>query len=161
MHSLNQARSRRASTFLPQTIHPHTTIATPSTTQGGCAVTFPFGYGLSYTTFASSELTLDGLNAKFTITNTGSRAGADVGQLYLVSRNGIRKQRLVGFARAELEPGASKQVTLKIDRRLLADWKNDGWELPGGEYAFALGENAEALSSAVSRVKLKHDRWKN
>ena len=61
----------------------------------------------------------------------------------------------------ELEPGASKQVTLKIDPRLLADWKNDGWELLGGEYAFALGENAEALSSAVSRVKLKHVRWKN
>lgn len=91
----------------------------------------------------------------------GSRAGADVGQLYLVSRNGKRKQCLAGFARLELESGASKQVALKIDRRLLADWKNDGWELPGGEYALALGENAETLSSAVSRMKLKHDRWEN
>ena len=81
---------------------------------------FPFGYGLSYSTFASSDLKVSGLNASFRLSNTGSRAGATVGQVYLVSANGQKRQRLVGFRRVELAPGGSQTVTLSIDPRLLA-----------------------------------------
>ena len=121
---------------------------------------FPFGYGLSYTTFASSGLKLSGLGASFSVANTGSRAGAAVAQLYLVSRAGQAKQRLVGFSRVELAPGAAQKVAVTIDPRLLADWKDGGWSLPAGDYAFALGDDAEHLGQPVT-VRMKARRWKD
>ncbi|MCY1671917.1 glycoside hydrolase family 3 C-terminal domain-containing protein [Novosphingobium sp. SL115] len=121
---------------------------------------FPFGYGLSYTSFESTGLKVKGFSASFTVKNTGQRAGADVAQVYLVSRNGEAKQRLVGFSRVPLEPGASKPVTVTFDPRVLADWKDGGWSLPGGEYAFALGKDAENLSAPV-KVKLAAKKWKD
>ncbi|WP_366519301.1 fibronectin type III-like domain-contianing protein [uncultured Caulobacter sp.] len=120
---------------------------------------FPFGFGLAYTTFAASGLETDGASASFTLTNTGSRAGATVGQLYLLSRNGKIKQRLVAFQRVELAPGESRKVSVRLDPRLLADWNGDGWTLPEGRYAFALGENAEQLGPAVE-VQIKPRKWR-
>ncbi|TNE61038.1 MAG: glycosyl hydrolase [Alphaproteobacteria bacterium] len=110
---------------------------------------FPFGFGLSYTSFSLSGLKTDGTSASFTVSNTGKRAGATVAQLYLVSQNGGVKQRLVGFQRVALAPGESRQVTVDIDPRLLADWKEEGWSLPAGEYGFALGHDAERLEAPV------------
>lgn len=121
---------------------------------------FPFGYGLSYTSFSASDLKVSGLNASFTITNTGKIKGDDVGQLYLVSRAGEARQRLVGFKRVTLEPGASQKVTVTIDPRLLADWKDGGWKMPAGEYGFALGKNAEDLGPVI-KVKMPHKTWKD
>ncbi|MFM5953373.1 MAG: glycoside hydrolase family 3 C-terminal domain-containing protein [Novosphingobium sp.] len=122
---------------------------------------FPFGFGLSYTTFASSDLKVtSGLSASFAIRNTGSRSGADVGQVYLVSRAGQASRRLVGFARVDLAPGAAQAVRLAIDPRLLADWKNGGWSIPGGNYAFALGEDAEHLGAPVT-VRIAGRNWKD
>ncbi len=126
----------------------------------GAKALFPFGHGLSYTTFAQSGLKLSGLSASFTVANTGNRAGAAVPQLYLISRAGQAKQRLVGFARTELAPGASQAVTVQIDPRLLADWKDGGWSLPAGDYAFALGEDAEHLAAPVT-VRMKARHWKD
>ena len=111
---------------------------------------FPFGYGLSYTSFSATGLEMKDLTATFSIANTGKRAGADVGQLYLVSRAGKKMQRLVGFKRVTLEPGASEKVTVTIDPRLIADWQGGRWVVPQGDYAFALGRNAEELSSPVT-----------
>ena len=74
---------------------------------------FPFGFGLSYTSFSSGDLETDGNTASFTVKNTGERAGATVGQVYLVSRDGKTKLRLVGFKRVELAPGESQKVTVK------------------------------------------------
>jgi beta-glucosidase len=71
----------------------------------GAKPLFPFGYGLSYTTFAQDGLSVDGKTARFTLRNTGKVAGDDVGQVYLVDRAGSAKRRLVGFARVHLEPG--------------------------------------------------------
>jgi beta-glucosidase len=68
---------------------------------------FPFGYGLSYTTFQTTGLSLKGLTATFTVKNTGTRDGDEVAQLYLTTRNGEVKQRLVGFARVSLKAGES------------------------------------------------------
>jgi beta-glucosidase len=121
---------------------------------------FPFGYGLSYTSFSSSDLKLAGLKASFTVRNTGQRQGDDVAQLYLVGRTGQEKRRLVGFQRVSLAPGAQQQVSLTIDPRLLADWKNGGWTMPAGDYAFALGQDAEALGAPVT-VKLAARTWKD
>lgn len=121
---------------------------------------FPFGFGLSYTNFAASALTMKGLTATLTVKNTGDRPGATVAQLYLTARGGEAKQRLVGFQRVELAAGASKKVSLTIDARLLADWKEGGWAMQGGRYTFALGENAERLGSTVT-VTLPARNWKD
>lgn len=114
---------------------------------------FPFGHGLSYTSFHHGGLTIKGSEnpiATFTVTNSGSRAGADVAQLYLVSRNGERRQRLVGFARVNLERGTSSTQQVAIDKRLLADFREGGWHMPAGRYEFALGHSAMELGPVVS-----------
>ena len=121
---------------------------------------FPFGYGLSYTQFSSGGLKISGLKASFRVRNVGKRSGATVGQLYLVSRNGETKQRLVGFQRVELEPGQGKTVTVTIDPRLLADWNGGGWTIEGGTYGFALGENAEELGETVT-ARIPARKWKD
>ena len=125
---------------------------------------FPFGYGLSYTSFASSGLKVSGqkvsaIRAGFTVANTGQREGADVAQLYLVSRAGKPMQRLVGFQRVPLAAGAKQAVSLTIDPRLLADWSNGGWTMPAGSYGFALGTDAEHLGPAVT-VTMAGKHWK-
>lgn len=126
----------------------------------GIKALFPFGFGLSYTTFASSAFKTAGQSASFTLTNTGNRDGATVGQVYLIKRNGETKQRLVGFQRVDLKAGASANVQVTFDPRLLADWKDGAWSIPAGTYEFALGENAEQLGQAV-KVNFKARRWKD
>lgn len=121
---------------------------------------FPFGYGLSFTDFASSDLRTNGKTASFTVANTGRRSGATVAQLYLVSRGNGPKQRLVGFERVELAPGTSKTVRLTIDPRLLADWNGEGWTIPAGTYSFALGDDAEHLGAPVM-VRMSERHWKD
>ena len=84
---------------------------------------YPFGHGLSYTSFAYSDLEVSGgetITASFTATNTGEREGADVPQLYLTSAPDQQRMRLLGFERVELAPGESREVTLTADPRLLA-----------------------------------------
>ena len=121
---------------------------------------FAFGYGLSYTSFAASGLKTNGKMASFSVKNTGARPGATVAQVYLVSRAGTANRRLVAYQRLDLAPAASQTITLPIDQRLLADWKDGGWSIPAGEFAFALGDDAEALGPMVT-AKIKARRWKD
>jgi beta-glucosidase len=121
---------------------------------------FPFGHGLSYTSFSSSGLAVKGHTATFTIANVGQRAGDEIAQIYLVSRGGEKLRRLVGFQRVSLQPGASQKLSVTIDPRLLADWKNGGWSMPAGTYGFALGRNAEDLGPVVS-VKMPSRNWRD
>jgi beta-glucosidase len=119
---------------------------------------FPFGYGLSYTSFANSGLKLSGLTASFTVTNTGQREGATVAQLYLVGKPGRPQQRLAGFQKVNLKPGEKRKVTITIEPRIVAEWEANGWVIAPGSYQFALGDDAERLGAPVT-VKLSGKRW--
>jgi beta-glucosidase len=123
---------------------------------------FSFGHGLSYTSFKHGPLDLTGgetVTAQFTVTNSGSRAGADVPQLYLVDAADRPIKRLVGFDKVMLTPGESRNVSLPVDPRLLADWNGEGWTVSAGEYRFALGKSASDLGPTAS-VKLAGRRLK-
>jgi beta-glucosidase len=114
---------------------------------------FPFGFGLSYTTFEAAGLSLTGgktVSAAFTVRNAGARDGADTAQLYLIDAAGKAEERLVGFQKVQLKAGESRPVTLALDTRLLADWTGAGWIIRPGVYRFALGESARDLGPAVA-----------
>jgi beta-glucosidase len=126
----------------------------------GAKPLFPFGFGLSYTSFSTGGLSVKGRAATFNVVNTGNRAGDDVAQLYLVSRAGENIRRLVGFERVSLQPGETRRVTITIDPRLLADWENGGWSMPAGEYGFALGRSAEDLGP-VAVTAMPARKWRD
>ncbi|HMN71513.1 MAG TPA: glycoside hydrolase family 3 C-terminal domain-containing protein [Rhodoblastus sp.] len=111
---------------------------------------YPFGYGLSYTSFSYSDLKIAGgdtIVATFTLTNTGKMTGADVPQLYLVEAPDEKRMRLLGFQRVELTPGESREITLTVEPRLLArfDGKASRWRIAAGVHRIALGASADDL----------------
>lgn len=114
-------------------------------------VLFPFGYGLSYTTFAYGELTVasDGASAKVTVTNTGKRAGAEVVQVYvaLPRSTGEPPKRLVGFAKVQLDPGEHRAVEVTFAKHALEVWDEgrNGWTRPAGEFSFMAGGSSATL----------------
>jgi beta-glucosidase len=116
---------------------------------------FPFGHGLSYTSFKYGDLKVSGgdtVTASFDVTNTGPKAGADVPQVYLTARSGAPELRLLGWSRVELAPGETKRVTVTADRRLLADFdvKARKWRIDAGTYDIAVGASATALGAKAS-----------
>jgi beta-glucosidase len=116
----------------------------------GAKPLYAFGHGLSYTTFAYSDLQVEGgetITATFTVGNTGDRAGADVPQLYLTDAAGDARMRLLGFERVELEPGESRRVTVTADPRLLARFDADAgqWHIAAGTYEVAVGKSVVDL----------------
>jgi beta-glucosidase len=118
---------------------------------------FPFGYGLSYTDFAYSDLSVTGgatITASFTVRNTGKVAGAAVPQLYLTALAGTPELRLIGWDKVALAPGESRRVTVIVDRRLLArfDEKAHAWHIPAGRYGVALGTSSANLDSRAEIV---------
>jgi beta-glucosidase len=115
---------------------------------------FPFGYGLSYTSFSYSDLKVEGgetVTASFNVTNTGKLQGADVPQLYLTDAAGDKRVRLLGFERIELKPRETRRVTIKADPRLLArfDGKAGQWRIAAGAYKVALGKSAEDFTQTA------------
>jgi beta-glucosidase len=109
---------------------------------------FPFGYGLSYTSFAVSGLKVTGgktLTVSFDVTNTGKRSGADVPQVYLRSAAGKAQVRLIGWDKVELAPGERKRISVTADPRLLANFDTVAghWRVDAGEYMVSVGEHAE------------------
>lgn len=116
------------------------------------AVLFPFGYGLSYTTYSYSNLRVTaGKNPKvtFTVTNTGDRAGAEVAEVYasLPAAAVEPPKRLVGWSKVQLKPGESKEVTVDVNGKYLSifDVKQHGWQLVPGEYNFMVGGSSQNL----------------
>lgn len=123
---------------------------------------YAFGHGLSYTTFAYDQLSVKGgktLTVSFRVTNTGTRAGADVPQVYM-KRDGKGK-RLIGWDKPMLAPGESKVVTVTADPRLLANYNSEKhrWEVPAGNVTVEVGYSAvEPVLTAkahLSRSKIK------
>jgi beta-glucosidase len=116
---------------------------------------FPFGYGLSYTTFSFSNLQVGSLTAggaatvTATVTNTGSRAGADVAQLYVTdpSASGQPPLQLEGFQRVSLAAGASTTVTFSLTQRSLQYWNSssNGWATSTGNYGIEVGDSSANL----------------
>ncbi|MEU3371306.1 beta-glucosidase [Streptomyces sp. NPDC006660] len=118
----------------------------------GVTPLFPFGHGLSYTTFAYSGLSVrpdgDGLAVTFTVRNTGRRAGVTVAQVYVGPSPDLRlaqaRRALAGYRRLELEPGAAQRVTVPVTARSLSSWDPDrhGWVLGTGTREVSVGVSA-------------------
>ena len=127
----------------------------------GAQPLFPFGYGLSYTGFDRGSLAFDAerLEARFTVTNTGAREGTDTPQLYLAPPGG--QPRLVGWARAELEPGQTRTYSVRIDPRFAArfDTASDQWVLPGGQYTLRLAGHSMDEGSAITFDLAEQQRY--
>jgi beta-glucosidase len=109
---------------------------------------FPFGFGLSYTTYTYSDLSVDsnGTVATLTVKNTGSRAGAEIAQLYAIlpAASGETYKRLVGFDRINLNAGESKTVTIPLNPLCLSIYnvQNDSMEKLPGEYKILAGPSS-------------------
>jgi beta-glucosidase len=118
---------------------------------------FPFGFGLSYTSFQYGNLKVErgsggapSFSVSFDVTNMGKRAGADVAQIYvsaLKPKVARPPRELKGFARVQLEPGETQHVTLPLDTRSFAyyDVKAKGWRVDAGHYSIELGRSVESI----------------
>ena len=124
----------------------------------GVPVAFPFGYGLSYTNFAYSDLKADAHSVTLTVKNTGNRAGAEIVQLYIAKPDAKvfrPAQELKAFAKVQLAAGESKTVTLTLDDKAFRYWntKTDSWEVEGGSYEIRVGaSSADIRLTAVVEV---------
>ena len=106
---------------------------------------FPFGYGLSYSTFRYGHVSVDGLQVGFDVTNTGTRPGSDVPQVYVEAAGsaGTRTFRLGGWQRVALAAGETKRVVVTLEPRTFAKFDDGGaWTVPGGAYHLVVGHNA-------------------
>jgi beta-glucosidase len=116
-------------------------------------VLFPFGFGLSYTTYGYSGLaaaqTSDGVKVTFTVSNTGTRAGAEIAEVYAALPASTQEppKRLIGFTKVKLEPKEKKTVTVEVDPKYLSifDEQKDGWTLVPGDYTIMVGGSSDKL----------------
>jgi beta-glucosidase len=115
------------------------------------AVLFPFGFGLSYTTFAYAGLKVsdDGARVSFRVTNTGQSKGAEVAEIYasLPASAGEPPKRLIGFKKVELNPGEGQTLEVAIDPLYLSIWDEASkkWTRPAGEYRVMVGGSSAEL----------------
>lgn len=126
--------------------------------RSGTKPMFPFGFGLSYTTFEYRNLAISPrssnangpITVTFDVTNTGKREGAEVAQLYVSpSHSSVERpvKELKGFAKVNLKPGETKKVTLALDKRAFSyyDVKNKAWTAEPGDFTVLIGSSAEDL----------------
>lgn len=121
---------------------------------------FPFGFGLSYTTFRLSDLTISpahiragssfrNVTVRVNVTNTGRRAGAEVVQVYVQqpAGNGEPPHQLHAFGKVDLRPGEKKPVTLELDQRAFSIYDADArqWKTPAGTYQILVGTSSRDL----------------
>ncbi|MBQ9597013.1 MAG: glycoside hydrolase family 3 C-terminal domain-containing protein, partial [Bacteroidales bacterium] len=120
---------------------------------------WPFGYGLSYTTFdygkARVSTSADAVTVSLPLTNTGGLAGAEVVQLYITAPDEqaeVPVKELKGFEKVWLEPGQTKTVSVKVDRKDLArfDPALHAWVVDGGRYQALVGSSSRDIRSEAS-----------
>jgi beta-glucosidase len=117
---------------------------------------FPFGYGLSYTTFVYEKPELvrskDGnLLVHFVVKNTGNTAGDEIAQVYVAPPQGHGRppQKLEGFSRLSIAPGAEQRATVLLPPRAFAYWE-DGWKIPAGRYTLYIGSSSRQRNLELS-----------
>jgi beta-glucosidase len=115
---------------------------------------FPFGFGLSYTTFAYSNATLDGNQITVSVTNTGARAGQEVVQLYISdSKSSVvrPKKELKGFCKLALQPGETKQVTFTITPDMLSffDAEAHQWVAEAGQFILHIASSSADIHASL------------
>ena len=115
-------------------------------------VLFPFGFGLSYTTYQYSGLAVtpgDKVKVTFTLTNVGRRDGAEIGEVYAALPASAEEppKRLIGFRKVELKAGEKKIVEVEVDPKYLSifDEARDGWTLVPGDYTILVGGSSDKL----------------
>ena len=109
---------------------------------------FPFGYGLSYTTFKYSNLLADEHSISFEVTNTGFRAGDAVPQVYIApEQSSVPRpaKELKGFARVTLQPGETKSVSILLNGRSFAFWGGGAWKVEHGDYDVLVGSSSDQI----------------
>lgn len=128
-------------------------------TTAGVPVRFPFGYGLSYSSFSYADLKVDDNGVEFTVTNDSDVPGATVAQLYVRGPQGgvLRPDReLKGFAKVQLDAHESKTVRIDFDRYTFRhfDTESNAWHVESGEWTLMVGANVEdILLTATHEVK--------
>jgi beta-glucosidase len=130
----------------------------------GATPLFPFGHGLSYTTFAYDHLSVKGgstITVSFRVKNTGKTAGVDTPQVYLAAEPNRTQQRLIGWSRVALEPGETRTVSVTADMRLLANWDDaaHGWKVDAGAFKVFVGPDA-ATQTLTGSAKVVEARLK-
>ena len=124
-------------------------------------VRYPFGHGLSYTTFAIDHVSVDAehigtddtVTVRASVTNTGSRPGSHVVQVYVAPQQSsvVRPvQELKGFAKVELAPGESRTVRIELSPRAFAYWRPDGWYVEPGRYDIRVASSSVRPDATVS-----------
>jgi beta-glucosidase len=135
----------------------------------GVEVSYPFGFGLSYTSFAygkpSVKATANGFEASITVTNTGKVAGKEVVELYVTAPEaGLAKPacELKAFAKTrELKPGESQTLTLKVDNYGIASFNDaaSAWEAPAGIYKLHFGASVADIRATAEYKLKKAQSW--
>jgi beta-glucosidase len=119
-------------------------------------VLFPFGYGLSYSTYSYSNLRVapgatsaGNVRVNFTVTNTSNRAGVEIAEVYVALPAAAAEppKRLVGWSRVKLNPAESKEVVVEIDPQYLSIFNTDqnNWQMVPGDYVFLVGGSSQSL----------------
>lgn len=122
------------------------------------AVQFPFGFGLSYTTFSYENLVLTDEGVRFTVRNTGSCRGAEIAQLYISKKETVLvrpKKELKGFQKIWLEAGEAKEVEIPFDDKTFRyfNTKTDRWEIEGGSYTIMVGASSADIRLEAELLK--------
>ena len=134
-------------------------------------VRFPFGFGLSYTSFEYSDIKLkkknltkgEGAKVTFTIKNTGDVAGSEIAQVYVAkpeSKIFRAPKELKGFVKIHLEPGEEKKVSVELDDRAFAFWNTatEDWCVESGEYKILVGASSRDIRlEAAAKMKSEDD----
>jgi beta-glucosidase len=119
----------------------------------GATIRYPFGHGMSYTTFVYADLTADEHSVTFRLTNTGKIGGGEITQVYIACQNGSvfrPKKELRGFQKVFLKPGESKIVTISLDNKAFRYYnvKSGSWQIESADYEICVGASVSDIRLA-------------